>query len=62
MSAKLVIPIEAGPKITQAELNAFIERQHALGRDPDEELSELIVEAIRNGGKAEGAGKPAMAA
>ena len=63
MTAKLVIPIEAGPRLSQSELDAFIDRHTAAGRNPDEVLTALIVEAIRAAGKVEAqAVTPEMAA
>ncbi len=62
MTAQLVIPIQAGPKLSQAELDAFIERHAAKGQNPDEVLAALIVDAIRASGKAEGTSRETVLA
>lgn len=62
MTAQLIIPIEGNPRLTQNQLDAFIAHAHSLGRNPDELLAQLLVEAIKTSEQLEGADKTALAA
>jgi hypothetical protein len=44
----LVIPIVAGPRLSQSELDEYIARQIKAGRDPEVALRELIIQAIQS--------------
>lgn len=63
MTAQIIIPIQPGPSLTQAEIDTFIARQKDVGANADEVLTAMIVAAIRQGGAQEAqAVTPAMAA
>lgn len=47
-TSHLVIPIVAGPRLSQAELDEYIARQIKAGRDPEVALRELIIQAIQS--------------
>jgi hypothetical protein len=47
MKAHIVIPIETGPRLTPAEIAAFVARETDAGREPSESLAILVADAIR---------------
>lgn len=47
MKTHIVIPIESGPRLTAAEIAAFVARETAAGRNPDESIAAMVAAAIR---------------